>query len=114
MPVFTILAGGAAAMRPGGTGKLASILGPVLLGLALTACSIADSAPNATRAQPLVDAKTACAPFGTSYLRTTLYFGLARPSGVVSDANWQSFLRDEITPRFPDGLTVWEADGQWR
>jgi len=21
------------------------------------------------------------------------------------------FLRDEVTARFPDGLTVWEADG---
>jgi len=24
------------------------------------------------------------------------------------------FLRDEVTTRFPDGLTVWEAEGQWR
>ena len=24
------------------------------------------------------------------------------------------FLRDEVTRRFPDGLTVWEAEGQWR
>ena len=23
------------------------------------------------------------------------------------------FLRDEVTKRFPDGLTVWEAEGQW-
>jgi Protein of unknown function (DUF3574) len=23
-------------------------------------------------------------------------------------------LRDEVTRRFPDGLTVWEAEGQWR
>ena len=24
------------------------------------------------------------------------------------------FLRDEVTPRFPEGLTVWDADGQWK
>jgi hypothetical protein len=24
------------------------------------------------------------------------------------------FLRDEVTQRFPEGLTVWEAEGQWR
>jgi len=32
----------------------------------------------------------------------------------VSELEWQMFLRDEVTKRFPDGLTVWEADGQWR
>jgi hypothetical protein len=47
-------------------------------------------------------------------LRTTLYFGLARPKGAVSELEWQIFLRDEVTKRFPDGLTVWEAQGQWR
>lgn len=46
--------------------------------------------------------------------RTTLYFGLARPAGMVSETEWQAFLSNEVTPRFPDGLTVWEADGQWR
>jgi hypothetical protein len=24
------------------------------------------------------------------------------------------FLRDDVSVRFPDGLTVWEAEGQWR
>lgn len=27
---------------------------------------------------------------------------------------WTSFLADTVTPRFPDGLTVIEASGQWR
>ena len=47
-------------------------------------------------------------------LRTTLYFGGARPKGSVSELEWQVFLRDEVTPRFPDGMTVWDAEGQWR
>ena len=47
-------------------------------------------------------------------VRTTLYFGLARPNGSVTELEWQIFLRDEVTRRFPDGLTVWEAEGQWR
>jgi len=51
----------------------------------------------------------------TPQLRTTLYFGLARPKGAaVSELEWQLFLRDEVTTRFPEGLTVWEAEGQWR
>jgi hypothetical protein len=32
----------------------------------------------------------------------------------VSEGQWKNFLRHEVTPRFPDGLTVWEASGQWR
>jgi len=51
---------------------------------------------------------------GSAYERTTFYFGLRRPRGVVDDAQWKAFLRDEVTSRFPKGLTVWEADGQWR
>ena len=47
-------------------------------------------------------------------LRTTLYFGAARPKGSVSELEWQLFLRDEITQRFPNGMTVWDAEGQWR
>ena len=32
----------------------------------------------------------------------------------VSDFNWDRFLTAEVTPRFPDGLTVYDARGQWR
>ena len=55
-----------------------------------------------------------CGASSAPQLRTTLYFGLARPKGSVSELEWQIFLRDEVTRRFPDGLTVWEAAGQWR
>jgi len=51
---------------------------------------------------------------GVPELRTTLYFGCSRPKGSVSELDWQLFLRDEVTPRFPNGLTVWDAEGQWR
>jgi hypothetical protein len=45
----------------------------------------------------------------------TLYFGTQKPEGgVVTEAEWQQFLSDEITSRFPSGLTTWEASGQWR
>ncbi|MDP1738243.1 MAG: DUF3574 domain-containing protein [Caulobacter sp.] len=32
----------------------------------------------------------------------------------VSDADWRAFIDQEVTPRFPDGLTVIDAAGQWR
>ena len=30
-----------------------------------------------------------------------------------SEEQWLKFLDEEITPRFPDGLTVYDAAGQW-
>jgi hypothetical protein len=32
----------------------------------------------------------------------------------VSETAWRGFVAREITPRFPDGLTVTDALGQWR
>jgi hypothetical protein len=53
-----------------------------------------------------------CGASSAPQLRTTLYFGLARPKGAVTELEWQMFLRDEVTRRFPDGLTV--ADTRWQ
>ena len=55
-----------------------------------------------------------CGVTSAPRIRTTLYFGLTRPTGAVSELEWQLFLRDEVTKRFPEGLTVWEAEGVWR
>ena len=32
----------------------------------------------------------------------------------VSEEQWMLFVDHEITPRFPDGLSVFDAVGQWR
>ncbi|HZC56229.1 MAG TPA: DUF3574 domain-containing protein [Xanthobacteraceae bacterium] len=32
----------------------------------------------------------------------------------VSESAWARFVDREMTPRFPDGLTVTDAQGQWR
>ena len=45
---------------------------------------------------------------------TQLFFGLSRASGIaVSDAEWRAFLAEVVTPRFPRGLTVLDAEGQY-
>ena len=44
----------------------------------------------------------------------SLYFGTIMPEGRVSADDWQRFLAEDITPRFPEGLTSWSAAGQWR
>jgi|GEM_PF-826314 NADH:ubiquinone oxidoreductase subunit E len=47
-------------------------------------------------------------------IQTDLYFGRnIAGGGEVSEAEFQQFLDQEITPRFPDGLTVYDADGQF-
>jgi hypothetical protein len=50
-----------------------------------------------------------------------LYFGrnvregcATYPDSTVSDSAWAVFLRGVVTPRFPAGLTVYRAAGQWR
>ena len=43
-----------------------------------------------------------------------MFFGLHRPAGIVSEPEWEIFLADVVTPRFPDGLTVFRSHGQWR
>jgi hypothetical protein len=60
------------------------------------------------------DVAPACAPSGIVYMRTTLYFGLARPAGTIREKQWKAFVREEVTLRFPQGFTVWEAQGQWQ
>ena len=48
------------------------------------------------------------------FIRTELFFGTDRPDGpAVTEEEWQQFLNDEITPRFPEGLTVLTGYGQF-
>lgn len=43
-----------------------------------------------------------------------LFFGRDIPAGgTVSDVDWAQFLGTVVTPRFPKGLTIWQANGQW-
>lgn len=56
-------------------------------------------------------ARVAAEPF----IRTELFFGTDRAGGPdVTEQEWQQFLDEEITPRFPDGLTVLTGYGQFR
>ncbi len=48
-------------------------------------------------------------------LADRLFCGLSIPGGgEVAEADWRAFVAEEVTPRFPDGLTIWRAEGQWR
>jgi hypothetical protein len=51
---------------------------------------------------------------GEKFARTELYFGTAKPDGsAVTEAEFESFLDAQITPRFPEGLTLVSALGQF-
>jgi hypothetical protein len=44
-----------------------------------------------------------------------MYFGRNIGGSLgVSEAEWDAFVDAEITPRFPDGLSVADLEGQWR
>ena len=48
-------------------------------------------------------------------VRSEIYFGLQKPDGTsVTEAEWHDFLDKSITPRFPEGLTVFDSYGQSR
>ena len=76
--------------------------------LALSACAMAQGG-------------VVCAPGSearaTAELSFGRNFGFGRHVGDqpdVSEADWRAFLDEEVTPRFPDGLTVVDGAGQWR
>ncbi|HEY4124975.1 MAG TPA: DUF3574 domain-containing protein [Rhizomicrobium sp.] len=47
--------------------------------------------------------------------RVELLFGAALNDGTpIDNRQWQDFLDREVTPRFPSGLTAYEAYGQWQ
>jgi hypothetical protein len=55
-------------------------------------------------------------PAGQQPMRTAqLFFGrnIGDKPGV-SDADFRKFTDDELTPRFPQGLTVLDGGGQWK
>jgi Protein of unknown function (DUF3574) len=51
---------------------------------------------------------------GDEFVRTELFFGLSRPHGRITERQFDRFVDGEVTPRFPDGLTVLSGLGQFR
>ncbi len=52
---------------------------------------------------------------GKTFARTELLFGLSKPDrSVITEAEFQRFVDRQVTPLFPDGLTVLSATGQFK
>jgi Protein of unknown function (DUF3574) len=78
------------------------LLAPILTS-SQTAASMAPSGQNP------------CQGRSDLWTRTELFFGSAKPDGsTVSDKEFRRFLDEEVTPRFPDGLTLLVGLGQYR
>lgn len=68
------------------------------------------AAPPALAFQPF-----ACPAGAAAMTSAELYFGRFIGDKLgVSDAEWARFVDEEATPRFPAGLTVLDAVGQYR
>jgi hypothetical protein len=55
-------------------------------------------------------------PESAHWLRSELYFGVGPADvqdGGITEIRWRGFIDKEVTPRFPKGLTVFDAYGQW-
>jgi hypothetical protein len=80
--------------------RLALLALPVLAGCTVAQVQVGfESCPPGTQAATVAEA----------YLGRSV-----RDRAEVTDAEWDAFLREVVTPSFPDGLTALDATGQWR
>lgn len=92
--------------------------------LATSGCaSLSSKAPSAygTATTASMQGDAARPATAAGWVRSELYFGVGEEQGAgarvqantITDTQWRAFLDKEVTPRFPDGLTVFDAYGQW-
>jgi hypothetical protein len=83
--------------------------------VALTLASMGAGAVIAYRATALESGSLVCRASAAAMSRLELLFGMGRKDGSeIAESEWRAFIDQEVTPRFPDGLTVLTGYGQWR
>ena len=89
------------------------------------ACFSGCAGPDATAGHTGTDSRTGktgqgdrdlcLLPHSQKMESITLAFGLTTPDGrQITTEAWNDFLARTVTPRFPAGLSVIEAQGQWQ
>ena len=78
-----------------------------IAGRRLALCAVLALAACASPAQT-------CTPPAVAATGFEVYFGRDKPGGEVTEAEWRRFLDELLSPSFPDGLTVLDAEGRWR
>lgn len=89
----------------------AAALAVLAVGTPVAYATLGDDAPSASQSATSVSAAR-----GKAYIETRLFFGTERPDGGpdVTDRQFLAFIDEEVTPRFPNGLTIQDGRGQWR
>ncbi|WPO74462.1 MULTISPECIES: DUF3574 domain-containing protein [unclassified Streptomyces] len=97
-----------------------AVAGAATAVLAVAAPAAYASLDDAPRSSSSTAATSTAAPStpvrGKPYTETRLFFGTERPDGgpAVTDKQFMAFIDKEVTPGFPDGLTIQDGRGQWR
>jgi hypothetical protein len=105
--------------RSGAAWKLrsrTSLLAAILAIAAIGCTHQAQQVPSAAATAPALHGDAAHPAQAHGWVDTKLYFGLGpadHPEQGISGAKWRDFLDREVTPRFPDGLSVLDVYGQW-
>ena len=99
---------------------LALLAGGAGVGAFASARAQSEATPVGSAAESGAEIMDACpddlyGPDSEPWVRGELYFGTTNPNDgtAYSEADWDTFLDTEITPRFPDGLTVLTGLGQY-
>jgi hypothetical protein len=88
-----------------------------VLCMALAGCGQRARVPAPAVTAPALAGDSAHPGHAQGWVDTMLYFGLGPADDAtkgVSEAAWRDFLDKEVTPRFPDGLSVLDVYGQWQ
>jgi hypothetical protein len=96
---------------------LRRILPALLLAAVVAGCAHPRTASAPVTAAPTLSDDPAHPGQTRGWVDTRLYFGLGlidHPEQGVSEAQWRDFLDKEVSPRFPDGLSVVDVYGQWQ
>jgi hypothetical protein len=94
-----------------------TILVTALLALAVAGCARPPASPASLGAAPTLSGDPGHPGETKGWVDTRLYFGLGpadQPGQGISEAEWQQFLDKQVTPRFPEGLSVLNVLGQWQ
>ncbi|MET3651404.1 DUF3574 domain-containing protein [Dyella japonica] len=78
----------------------------------LAGCASTGSAPTS-----VLPGDAAHPARASGWVETRLYFGLGPADDTsrgVNEQAWRQFLDAEVTPRFPEGLSVLDVYGQWQ
>jgi len=76
-----------------------AFLASALLSLTLGACAVLPQKP--------------CAAGGQRQTAEIVFARVSPDAPGVSEADFARFLDEEVRPRFPDGLTIVDAQGRW-